>query len=526
MSLQLLSRRVFGTFIIIAILYASANMVTAKDRPPNIVIFLADDLGYGDAARLNPDSKVPTPNMDRLADEGMLFRDAHSPSAVCSPTRYALLTGRYAWRTSLQQGVLRPWDPPLIAADRLTLPKMLKQHGYATACVGKWHLGWDWAVEGDRAFLGELRKHRQQKDVKLEDYARIRFDQPIANGPTTRGFDSYFGTAVPNYPPYCFIDDNRTVGIPTILKPADMFGNPGPMLPGWTLEPILPTLAARAVTFIDRHAAAHRDTPFFLYFASTAPHTPIVPDAPFVGKSDAGPYGDLVYQVDWTLGQILAALDRNGMAENTLVIMTSDNGSPARAGDPFKHGMEYRHTNTVTSMFGHTPNAPWRGMKADVWEAGHRVPMFVRWPKRIQAGTTSSQTVCHTDFIATVAKVIGHALPDDAAEDSVDLTPVLFGKSIDGNLREATVHHSMGGMFAIRQGRWKLIEGLGSGGWTQPRTMKPTADGPKGQLYDMQADPGETNNLWLEKPDVVQRLTTLLEKYKRDGRSVPHRQGA
>lgn len=496
---------------------------STASRRPNIVFFLADDLGYGDPRCLNADSKIPTPNMDRLADEGMVFTDAHSPSAVCSPTRYGILTGRYCWRSGLKKGVLRPWDRPLIESDRLTLPAMLKESGYTTACVGKWHLGWDWPVRGEQAYPGHLSGVRYGHEVAIEDYAVFDFTRDIGNGPTTRGFDTYFGTAVPNYPPYCFIDDRRTVGIPSVLKPKDMYGNPGPMVPGWRLEPILPTLAARAVTFIDRHAAREADKPFFLYFASTAPHTPIVPDEPFRGESRAGPYGDLVHQVDWTLGQILAALERNGMADNTLVIMTSDNGSPGRAGDQHRDGSDFHPPGAVTEKYAHHPNAPWRGMKADIWEGGHRIPLFVRWPARVTAGSTSAQTVCLTDFMATIAKIVDYPLPDDAGEDSYDLLPVLLGQGRVRPIREATVHHSSRGVFAIRRGEWKLIMGLGSGGWTTPVTAEPTADGPKGQLYDMDNDPGETRNLWLERPDLVEQLFRLLETYQRDGRSVSQR---
>jgi arylsulfatase A-like enzyme len=492
-------------------------------RLPNIVFFLADDLGYGDPGCLNADSKIPTPNMDRLASQGMVFTDAHSPSAVCSPTRYGILTGRYAWRTSLQRGVLRPWDPPLIDADRLTLPAMLRQHGYVTACIGKWHLGWDWPTHNGEPLPAGLSGIRSDDGRSMDEYAAIDFTQTVTNGPTTRGFDSYFGTDVPNYPPYCFIDNDRTIGVPDRLKPVDMFGNPGPMVSGWSLEPILPTLTGRAVTFIDQHAARRPDKPFFLYFASTAPHTPIVPDDPFVGESRAGPYGDLVHQVDWTLGQILSALERNGLADNTIVVMTSDNGSPARAGDPHKHGKDLAQVGAVIREFGHQPNAPWRGMKADIWEGGHHIPLIVRWPGQVAVGATCDQTVCLTDFMATFAGVVGHSLGDDAAEDSYDLEPLLLGRELDRPLREATVHHSGNGVFAIRQDRWKLIMALGSGGWTAPRTVEPEPGGPKGQLYDMQADPCETKNLWLEHPDVVERLNRLLEKYQHDGRSAPRR---
>ncbi len=470
---------------------------------PNIVYILADDMGYGDPGCQSPASKVPTPHLDGLAGQGIRFTDAHSPSAVCTPTRYGLLTGRYCWRTRLKRGVLGPWAPPLIAPDRLTVAKLLKQHGYRTACVGKWHLGWDWPTKDGQA----ADRKRSGKNVD--------FTQSIKNGPTTRGFDTYFGTAVPNYPPYCFIENDRTVGLPTATKPKSMFGHPGPMLPGWKLVDILPSLADRATRYI-RDAAKSPDRPFFLYVPLTAPHTPIVPAPAFRGKSQAGHYGDFVHQVDWTVGQIIRALGETDLADNTLVIFTSDNGSPARNGENASGP-----TGSVIKEYGHNPNSPLRGMKADIWEGGHRVPFLARWPKRIRPGTVSDELICHVDLLATCAAVLGVKLPAGAGEDSYNILPALLGEPRDKPIREALVHHSGNGRFAIRQGKWKLIVGLGSGGWTQPRTAKPQPGGPRGQLYDMGNDLAEHDNLWMKKPDVVKRLTALLERYKSQGRSAP-----
>ncbi len=484
---------------------------------PNLVFILGDDMGYGDLACQNSQSKIPTPNLDRLARQGVRFADAHSPSAVCTPTRYGLLTGRYAWRTRLKRGVLWCWDKPLIPPGRLTVAKLFKKHGYDTACIGKWHLGMDWPTTDGKPPVGIGRTRGKDSG------ANVDFTKPIANGPTARGFDYYFGTAVPNFPPYCFIENERTVGIPTVPKPKGMFGCPGPMLEGWKLEGILSGLMRKAVEYIDAKGGraknpAFRQTkgkPFFLYFPLTAPHTPIAPAAEFKGKSKAGAYGDFVHQVDHVVGAVMKALARNGLAKNTLIIFTSDNGSPARDGRNMSGA-----TRSVL-RFGHNPSRPWRGIKADVWDGGHRVPFVARWPGRIKPGTTSSETICHVDLLATAAAILGDTFPENAGEDSYNILPALLGQKLERPIREATVHHSGGGLFAIRQGKWKLISGLGSGGWTAPRGGKPKSAGPKGQLYDMQADPTEKRNLWLERPDVVKKLAALLAHYRKQGRSAP-----
>jgi arylsulfatase A len=469
-------------------------------QKPNIIWIMADDMGYGDLACQNPDSKIPTPNLDHLAEQGMRFTDAHAPSAVCTPTRYGVLTGRYCWRSRLKRGVLVPFDQTLIEPDRLTVPNLLKAHGYRTACVGKWHLGWNWKNTD-----GTLAEPRSTGEV-------IDFSQPIGGGPTTVGFDSYFGTSVPNYPPYCYIENDLTVGIPTALKPETMFGNPGVMLEGWDLVKILPGLTTRAVEYIETHADGANGDPFFLYFPLTGPHTPIAPAPEFIGKSQAGRYGDFVHQIDWLVGQVMDALERTGQAENTLLVFTSDNGSPGRDGTDMNGPI-----NSVR-RFGHNPSHIYRGIKADIWDGGHRIPFVARWPTTIPAGTTSDEPVCLTDLMATVATVLGVELPNDAGEDSYNILPALCGESLDAPIREAIVHHSAGGMFAIRQGKWKMIQGIGSGGWTK---SDDEPEGVAGQLYDMYADPEEQHNLWRESPDVVQRLEGLLEKYKNAERSVP-----
>ncbi|MBL7152602.1 MAG: arylsulfatase [Phycisphaerae bacterium] len=484
-----------------------------RSERPNIVCILADDMGYGDLACQNPDSKIPTPNLDRLAGEGIRLADAHSPSAVGRGTRYGLLTGRYPWRARLK-GAQQCWSESVIEPDRLTVAKLLKQHGYDTGCIGKWHLGMDWPTTDGKPpiCVGRTRT--------ADGRTNVDFNKPIANGPTAQGFDYYYGVLATHFSPYCFIENEHTVGIPALPK-TGIPGCPGPMLEGWRLEEILPELMEKAVEYIDAKGRktgnkTFRQTkarPFFIYVPLTAPRTPIVPTAEFQGKSDAGAYGDFVHQLDHVVGRVTEALERNGFAENTLVIFTSDNGSPGRDGKNMMGG-----SNSVLK-YGHNPSRPWRGIKTDIWEGGHRVPFIARWPGRIAADTTSDETICHVDLMATVAAILREKLPEGAGEDSYDILPALLGRKRDRPIREATVHHSANGVLAIRRGKWKLITRLGSGGRSRPSSVKSEPDGPKGQLYDLRADPGETNNLWLEQPKVVEALNTLLEKYKADGRS-------
>ena len=454
----------------------------AADRP-NIVFILADDLGYGDVHCLNPErGKIATPNIDRLATQGITFTDAHSSSAVCTPTRYGILTGRYNWRSRLQHGVLGAYGTPLIPSTRLTVPALLKQHGYATGCVGKWHLGWDWPKQG-----------------KKLDFARA-----LTGGPTAVGFDYYFGTDVPNYPPYCFIENDRTVGIPSEPLPKRLLENhlayiAGPALPGWKLEEILPAITGKACDFIQQQAKAKK--PFFLYFPLTSPHTPLAPTKEWQGKSGLGRYADFVMETDAMIGRVLDTIDKSGAGGNTLVIVTSDNGCAPYIG---VSEMEAK---------GHFPSAQFRGYKSDAWDGGHHIPFIARWPGTIKPGTHCPQVVCLNDLMATCAEILGTNLPDTDGEDSISILPLLRGE--DRPTRANVVHHSIQGKFAIREGRWKLILCAGSGGWSKGGGTEPV------QLYDMTADIGERKNLQAEHPDIVARLTKKLEKIVADGRSTP-----
>ncbi len=468
LSLAVLSMAITGASV------ASEPVAGIPADKPNIVYILCDDLGYGDVKCLGGDrSKIATPNIDRLASQGMVFTEAHSSSAVCTPTRYGILTGRYNWRSRLQRGVLAGYSPPLIAANRLTVPALLKQNGYATACLGKWHLGMD--------------------------LSKTTMMEKIGDGPTTRGFDYYFGiSASLDMPPFAFIENDRFTEAPTTVK---TFKRQGAAAPGFEAVDVVPTLTRKAVEYIGQHAKA--GNPFFLYLALTSPHTPLVPTKEWQGKSSLGEYGDFVMETDWSLGQVLEAIDRAGIAANTLVIFTSDNGCAPYIGVA---GLETK---------GHFPSELRRGYKSDIWDGGHRIPFIARWPGKVKAGSRSDQLICLTDLMATCAAMLGAKLPDDAGEDSVSILPALLGTAT-GPLREAVVHHSIKGNFAIRQGQWKLELCANSGGWGKGGVT----DAP-GQLYDMSKDVGERTNEYNEHPEIVSRLTKLLEKYVADGRSTP-----
>jgi arylsulfatase A-like enzyme len=463
---------------------------------PNIVYILADDMGYGDVGCLNPECKIPTPHMDRLASQGMLFGDAHSNSAVCTPTRYGVLTGRYCWRSRLQRGVLGGYSPHLIEAGRLTVPQMLRGAGYRTGCIGKWHLGMDWrlTVEGE---LGD--GIDPAVDPSLVDYAAA-----VAHGPTARGFDEFFGiSASLDMPPYTYIENDRVTEPPTGLSEGGQFPEnwrPGPAAPGFRHEEVLPRLTARACEYIERSAG--QDGPFFLYFPLPSPHAPVLPIPRFRGVSRAGSYGDFVAQTDDSVGRVMAALDACGLADNTLLVVTSDNGST--------------FTNEALAQYGHLSNYHFRGCKSDAWDGGHRIPFMARWPGRIAAGGACGQLICLTDLMATCAEILGLQLPVDAGEDSISMLPLLLGTA--GAVREDVVHHSVHGRFAIRKGRWKLVQCKGSGGWSLAEE-EVGPDAPPGQLYDMESDPAEQCNLYHRHPQIVKELTDILHGYRVDGRS-------
>jgi arylsulfatase A len=481
-------------------------------KKPNIVFILADDMGYGDVGCYNPNSKIPTPNMDRLAEEGVRFTDAHSPSAVCTPTRYGILTGRYCWRTWLKDGVVGGYTNPLIEPSRMTVGSLLRKHGYTTAFIGKWHLGLGWTRQN--GYVGSWKDAEEHfrgswQDGDSEKGMNVDFTKPIQGGPTGLGFDyAYFTAACSTIDgPFCYIENNRTVGIPDEpifvdrKKHPDYRPRPGWVAPRYVLEDVDPTFTSKAIKFIEQ-SKEKSERPFFMYLALSAPHAPWLPPTFVQGKSQAGPRGDQVVLVDWCVGEIVEALDRMDLSDNTLLIVTSDNGP--------RRGIE-----------GHKSAGDLRGYKSHTWEGGHRVPFIARWPGKTKPNTVSEEPICLTDLMATCAAILSAKLPDDVGQDSYTILPALLGKRRDRPIREAIVSHSVFGVFAIRQGPWKLIlENQDSGGWVKPRGTGPTPGNP-GQLYNLDEDPAEQENLFEKHPAIVTRLTALLERYKEQGYSCP-----
>lgn len=499
-------RAILGCLLAGISLQTTCTAHAAPPAPhPNFVYILADDLGYGDVHALNPSGKIATPHMDQLIGSGLAFTEAHSSSAVCTPSRYSILTGRYNWRSALKHGVLEGFSPPLIEEGRLTVAEMLHEHGYATAVIGKWHLGLGWA-------------HRPLpvgEELGNENLGRtIDFTKPISRGPTTLGFDEYFGiSASLDMPPYTFIANNRVTALPTIEKSFPWTGvgkethhtRVGPAAPDFDTVDVLPTLTQHAVEYIRAHAREGK--PFFLYLPLTAPHTPLAVSKEWRGRSGLNDYADFVMETDAAIGEVLAAIDASGAGNNTVVLLASDNGCSPAADYPF------------LTTHGHDPSAGRRGYKADIFDGGHRTPLVVRWAGHVAAGSRSNAFVCLDDFMATCADIVGVKLPDNAAEDSISFLPEMEGKP---GRRDTLVLHSINGSFGIRQGQWKLEFCPDSGGWSYPRPGKDSTKGwPRWQLYDLAADPAEQKNVLDQYPEVVQRLGKLLRQYVLEGRSTP-----
>lgn len=474
--------------------------------PPNIVYILADDLGYGDVQCLNPErGKIPTPNMDRVAAEGMTFTDAHTTSSVCTPTRYSIMTGRYNWRSKLQRSVLNGYGEPLIPPTRMTVPSFLRENGYTTAMIGKWHLGLGIATaDGKKASpKGGLREKKGKGAFPPAELSNINWKGTIEGGPVDLGFDSWFGIpASLDFPPYVWIRDRNWVGEGTHAK---AFHRDGPASAEFEAIDVLDKLTAETVTFITEYDSKK---PFFIYVPLPSPHTPIVPTPKWQGKSGLGKYGDFVMQTDDVVGQVVKALEAKGISDNTLLIVTSDNGC-SKAAD-FKQ----------LEGHGHFASAQYRGSKADIWDGGHRVPFLVKWPKGITAGTVSDTLTCQVDLLATCAELLGKELPENAGEDSESILPLFKGAKPEFS-RKGIIHHSVTGHFAYRQGNWKLLLAKGSGGWSAPdEGAAEKAGAPVAQLYDLEKDSGETTNLYKSHPEVSQRLLKQLESDVARGRST------
>ena len=489
----------------------------ASGGRPNIVFILADDLGYGDVGCYNPQSKVPTPNLDRLAGQGVRFTDAHSSSTVCTPTRYSLLTGRMCLRTGKRGVFTGAGGPCLIEKDRLTLPQMLREKGYVTACFGKWHVG--------LTFLDREGKAINQGG--LEAVKRIDYSRAIPDAPIHRGFDHFFGTACCPTTDwlYAYIDGDRIPVPPTgpldkgplPKHPYSVDNRPGMIAPGYDLEKVDLVFLEKSKRFLEQHVKRSPDTPFFLLHSAQAVHLPSFPAEQFKGKTKAGPHGDFIFEMDHIVGELMATLERLGVADNTLVIFSSDNGP------------ETLTTVQMRTDHKHDPARPWRGMKRDNWEGGHRVPLIARWPGKIKPGTTTDQLTGLTDVMATCAAIVGAKLPDNAAEDSYNMLPALLGEKPDQPVRRYLLQQTISLKLSIRRGPWKYLDHKGSGGNNyrserlKPYALPDTAPEAPGQLYDLAADPGETRNLYFKHPEIVKELKEKLDHYTTSGRSAPAR---
>ncbi|KAA9041191.1 arylsulfatase [Ginsengibacter hankyongi] len=492
-----------------------STTVSKEERLPNIVYILADDLGYGDVSIYNPGSKINTPNIDEFAAEGMRFTDMHAPSSVCTPSRYGILTGDYCWRSRLPQSVLQGYGRALIEPGQPTVASLLKNHDYSTAVVGKWHLGLNWVIKPghDSVLQLPVNDPDHARIVKDIDPGNIDFSLPVTDGPREHGFDySYILPASLDMEPYCYLQNDTLTepltsttngnnlhpkGTPEYATGA--FWRPGLMSPHFDFNSVLPNCTDHAVNYIKQKAKSGK--PFFLYFAMPAPHTPWLPAKEFIGKSKAGPYGDYVTEVDAMVGKVLQAIKESGAASNTIVIFTSDNGPYWRP----QYIQKYQHHAAYI----------FRGMKADAWEGGHRVPFIVRWPGHVKAGSVSNLIATLANLMATSAELAGGDKMADSSFDSYSLVPVLTGKADSSIVQKAIINESSHGLYAVRNGSWKLIEGLGSGGFSSPVTAQPGPGEAIGQLYNINTDPSETNNLYLQDPGKVDSLSHLMDSIKK-----------
>lgn len=492
--------------------------LSEENQLPNILFILADDLGYGDVRCYNSESKVPTPHLDQLSEEGILFTDAHSPSTVCTPTRYSILTGRMAFRTGMRGVFTGAGGPCMIEKDRMTIGGMLQNKGYTTSLYGKWHVG--------MTFFDKDGKPINKNG--LEAVQRIDYSRAIPDAPIHRGFDYFFGSVCCPTTDwlYAFIDGDRIPVPPTKIidrsplpkHPYSKDNRPGMIAPGYSMEKIDLQFMEKSLSFLEEHSKKRKGSPFFLFHSAQAVHLPSFPADQFKGKTKAGPHGDFIFELDYIVGKLMAALDKHGFADNTLVIFSSDNGP---------------EVPTVLSMrqdYKHDGARPWRGVKRDNWEGGHRVPFIARWPGKIKPGTRSSQTLSLTDLMATFAAITNVKLPQEAGEDSVNMLPALIGSDEGKSIRKYTLHQTISLALAIRRGPWKYLDHKGSGGnnydragrWGMKKYIVPEKEPEApGQLYNLDTDPGETNNLYFKRSEIVKELKNKLEEFKKSGRSVP-----
>ncbi|MCP4311461.1 MAG: arylsulfatase [Bacteroidetes bacterium] len=484
---------------------ALAGCTKKETALPNIVIIYADDMGYGDLNCQNPDSKIPTPNLDQLAAEGMRFTDAHSSSGICSPSRFALLTGMYHWRR--QHGIVQAFGKPFFKDSDITLPQLLKERGYTTACIGKWHLGWNWKFKGKPTGPYPARKKKPWY-YTVND---IDWNGPVAGGPSDRGFDYYFGDGTINFPPYTWVENDQLLEIPTRDIDLKNIGfetkegawefRRGPSVEGWNPYKALPTLSSKTVEWIGRQK---QENPFFLYFALPSPHAPIIPNDEFIGKSNAGGYGDFMFQTDWVIGQVLNALKEKGLEENTIVIFTSDNGPEKYA---FARAEKYEHFSM----------GDFRGLKRDVWEGGHHVPFIIKWPGQVKPASVSNELISQIDVMATLTSITGIELPQGAAPDSYSFLPILNGKS-SSPIRTELIHNTNENKWGLRKGDWLYINDKSGEHSKMPETFKKLRGyedfETEGLLFNIKEDPEQIHNLYEKYPEKVKEMDQGIEEYK------------
>ncbi len=515
-------------FLVFALLCSTIRAQTNSN--PNIIFILADDLGYGDISFYNPEAKVQTPNLDRLASEGIRFTDAHSPSTVCAPTRYSIMTGQMEFRLGFPGVFSGIGGPGLISENRLTLPRMLQEKGYETAMFGKWHIGMTFLDKNGKAIyqkeLPEGATFASGSKLRVEGVRQIDYSRAVPDAPIHRGFDHFYGTV--SCPGtdwlYTFMDGDRIPVPPTHLLDRDKLPRHewgfdcriGMIAPNYNLEELDMVFLEKSMDFLENHRKKSPDKPFFLFHSTAAVHLPSFAAENFKGKTNAGPHGDFIFEFDYIVGQLLEKLDTLGLTDNTLIIVTSDNGS---------------EVSTVINMrekYQHDGARPWRGMKRDNWEGGHRVPMIARWPGKIKANRKDDRTVCLTDIMATCAAIVGAKLPNDAAEDSYNILPILLGESNE-EIRHFTLHQTNRLELAIRKDDWKYLDHKGSGGNNYEKeelkkyTLPEMASNAPGQLYNLKVDPGETMNLYFKFPEIVREMKGMLEEFKESGRSAPKR---
>ena len=485
----------------------SEKKSTVNNDHPNIIYILADDLGIGDLTIYNENGKIPTPNLDQLGREGMKFNDAHTSSSVCTPTRYGILTGRYNWRTPLKEFVLWGNSPALIEKDRLSVAQLLKNNGYKTANIGKWHLGLNWTLKDDAPDYDAYANRTDRVG-----FAKIDYSQPLKSGALDVGFDySFMIPASLNMPPFVYLENDKPTQIPTKKTERKRKEYPfsswikGDIADDFVHEQVLPTFVEKSVEFIKDNA--NKDQPFFLYVPLPSPHNPVLPIEPWKGTSNINGYADFVMMIDALMGKIFETVKAQGIEKNTMVIFTSDNGCASTADVP------------TLKEKGHNPSYFYSGLKGSYLEGGHRVPFLVKWPGVVPPNSESDATICTTDFMATCADLVNYSLKENEGEDSYSMLPLLKGKSSYN--RTSTVHHSKTGVFAVRQGNWKLVllPNSGVAGSGKPAKIKQIL--PDYLLFNLEKDVKEKNNVAEEYPDKLEELKNILIQEINQGRSTP-----